>query len=468
MNKRVLVIDDEIARIDDSQIFCNRFALRGYEYLFAKNERRAYSELENNDISLILLDIIFKGVGDRHGIQILKELSEKYSEIPVVMLSSRTDPETLVQCWDLGAKSYIIKWPSIEELQNKLNKYSRYIPKEQLIGNSPSMRRLKEKIGTIAKNDATVLIQGETGTGKGLIAKMIHDASHRRDSPFKLIDCTTLPGHLLESELFGHERGAFTDAKELKKGLVEAADAGTIFLDEIGEIDIGLQAKLLRFLEEHSFRRLGGTKNLSVDVRIVAATNKNLQSEVEAGRFRKDLYYRLNVCSLQTPPLRECKEDIPQLAYHVLKKLENEHRKGVVGFSHDVINLFQKHDWPGNVRELENVIAQAYYLSRGEEITLADVPDNLKGTKLTLLGGAIEIHEGFNLDQYTDRISWPILKQVYTEEIVKGKQGVQRRVAERVGLHPVNGFGRKIKQIKENCPELHEEIDSFLTNETHR
>ncbi|MFQ6044083.1 MAG: sigma-54-dependent transcriptional regulator, partial [Candidatus Poribacteria bacterium] len=190
MNKKVLVIDDEIARIDDSQIFCNRFALRGYEYLFAKDERRAYSKLENNDISLILLDIIFKGIGDRHGIQILKGLSEKYPKIPVVMLSSRTEPETLVQCWDLGAKSYIIKWPSLEELQDKLNKYSRYIPKEQLIGNSPTMRRLKEKIGTIAKTDATVLIQGETGTGKEVIARMIHETSYRRDSPFEPVDCT--------------------------------------------------------------------------------------------------------------------------------------------------------------------------------------------------------------------------------------------------------------------------------------
>ena len=462
MVRKVLVIDDQIAHVEASKVFRNRFSIQGYEYLFAKDMESAYPILADNDISLILLDIVFGRRND--GIGILEDLSKSNSELPVVMLSSQREPEVLLNCWELGAKSYIIKWPSLEELRDKISRYSREIPKKKLIGDSEPMRRLKEDISSIAGTDVTVLILGETGTGKELVYDAVYHASTRKDNPKISVNLSALNDNVLESELFGHEKGAFTGANNKRIGRFEQANGGTIFLDEIGDLSLSIQVKLLRVLQEREFERVGGNETIKVDVRVIAATNRDLKAKLKEGTFREDLYYRLNVCRLQVPPLRERKEDIPQLADHFLRQAEGHYRKGIIGFHEDVITFFKNYDWPGNVRELESAVNGAYHCAHGEKIVLAD----LKLFQQTPFDDNGNIIDGFDekecsLEQYTERVSWAILKRFFSEEAARGGKVTQRRVAERVGLHPVNGVGRKIKQIKEKCPELSEEIDLVLS-----
>jgi two-component system response regulator HydG/two-component system response regulator AtoC len=260
------------------------------------------------------------------------------------------------------------------------------------------MREVFSLIQRVSKTDANVLILGESGTGKELVARAIHYSSLRADNPFIPIDCTTIPSELIESELFGYEKGAFTCAYENKIGLLEMADKGTVFFDEIGDLDVGLQKKLLRFLQEKEFYRLGGKNKVKVDVRVLAATNRNIEDAVEKGEFRADLYYRLNVITINVPPLRERKEDIPMLAEYFLRLFSKKNKKEIKGFDSDVISIFMTYEWPGNVRELENAIERAVILCPYDTITIDCLPRKLKN--LT------EIHdaEEFNLMEIEKRV----------------------------------------------------------------
>jgi transcriptional regulator with GAF, ATPase, and Fis domain len=265
---------------------------------------------------------------------------------------------------------------------------------ENMVGTSSAMQAVYEQVHLVARSRATVLLTGESGTGKELVAKAIHCNSDRGSKAFVRLSCASLPETLLESELFGHEKGAFTGAVGRKEGRFELADGGTIFLDEVGEIPLGLQVKLLRVLQEREFERLGGKTTLKVDVRVVAATNRNLAREVREGRFREDLYYRLNVVPIHLPPLRERREDIALLAHHFLRRFCGENQKEIKGFSREALPVLTRYDWPGNVRELENAVERMVVMARGDAIETADLPPELSDGPQPAAGGEAQTLEG--------------------------------------------------------------------------
>ena len=317
-------------------------------------------------IDLVFLDI---GLPDTDGISLIARLREISPDIDIVMLTGVNDAKTAVDCLRAGAVDYIVKPFDVIEFRAILKRImqSRLMGKkalleaqsvgvERIIGSCEAMRRVKETIGMAAEVAAPVLITGETGTGKELVARAIHDSRSRQSGVFVKVDCGTLSANLIESELFGHERGAFTDAIQEKKGLVEVANGGTLFLDEIGNLPVSLQPKLLRLIEESTFRRVGGVKDIKVQVRIIAATNASLEEEIASGRFREDLFYRLNVIAIPLPPLRQRGDDILMLASYFLHFLKKELRKELHGFTPPASQAMLHYDWPGNIRELRNMI----------------------------------------------------------------------------------------------------------------
>lgn len=325
------------------------------------------------------------------GMELLKEIKGRSPDTAVVMLTAYGSIGTAVESMRHGALDFIAKPVNLEELEVRINKVleskqltleNEHLKEkirerfglENMVGRSPAMVKVFETIQQIAPTRSTVLITGETGTGKELVAYAIHASSQRKDKLFQPVNCAALPESLLESELFGHERGAFTGAVKQKKGYFEVADGGTIFLDEIGEITLAVQVKLLRILEQRQFERVGGTNTLSVDVRVVAATNANLEQLVQEGKFREDLYYRLKVVSIDLPPLRNRKEDIPLLAETFLDQLASENNKGHMRFEPETIELLKAYDWPGNVRELRHLVEQMVVLSRSNVLKPSDLP----------------------------------------------------------------------------------------------
>jgi two-component system NtrC family response regulator len=325
------------------------------------------------------------------GIEFLKEIKKKNPDLPVVMMTAYGTVEKAVEAMQLGAFNFIQKPFKNEALKQMLEKaistyrlvkenrqlvaalQSRY-RFDNIIGKSKPMRAVFDMIRKVAHTKATALVTGESGTGKELIAQAIHFNSPRKDKPFIAVSCAALTETLLESELFGHEKGAFTGATAMKKGRFELADGGTLFLDEIGEVPPSVQVKLLRVLEDMSFERVGGTRNISVDVRLIAATNKDLRAEVEKQHFREDLFFRINVVHITLPPLTERVEDIPLLATHFAKTLADESNKGEITISVEAMRVLCNHRWPGNVRELEHIMERAVLMTRGNEITVADLP----------------------------------------------------------------------------------------------
>jgi two-component system response regulator AtoC len=369
----ILVVDDESLL---------RWSLReqltkeGYDVLEAGSASAAYDQLRG-DVDLVLLD--FK-LPDGNGIDILRRIKEQSPDILVILMTAFSTVENAVEAMKLGAYHYVNKPFNLDEVvllvekaleTSQLRREVRALRTSQgrefgldaIVGSSPAMQQVKTLLGRIAESPAsTVLLTGETGTGKDLAAKAVHYNSNRAAKPFVNITASALPEQLLESELFGHERGAFTDARQQKRGLFEAADGGTLFLDEIGEMAPGLQAKLLRFLEEKTFKRVGGLADIRVDVRVVAATNRNLEEEVKAGKFREDLFYRLQVMPVTLPPLRERRGDIPLLASFFIDRFNREFRKRVRGLSPAAQALLDGYQWPGNIRELRNAIERAMLL----------------------------------------------------------------------------------------------------------
>jgi len=381
---RVLVADDEEPL---RRLLKKELSRKGFYVEVASDGTQALDLLRNSTYDVILLDIMMPGV---NGIEVMKKLKEDSSSPAIIVLTGKATVETAVEAMKSGAYDYLTKPYKLDELIiiiNRAYEFSRLRVKNQLleqelirketpfefICKSRQLREILSLIKKIAPTDSPVFIQGESGTGKELIANTIWHYSKRSRVPLVALNCATLSETLIESEIFGHEKGAFTNAYQTKHGIVEVADKGTLFLDEIAEMPLGLQAKLLRFLDSGEFRRVGGNKILNVDVRVIAATNKNLTDLIKAGHFREDLYYRLNVINITLPPLRERKEDIPEIARFFLKKYSHKLSKSVSDFAPEVLDLFNSYDWPGNVRELENIIERAVILSDSEQIVREDV-----------------------------------------------------------------------------------------------
>ena len=379
----ILVVDDE-ALIRWS--LTERLKADGYDVLEAETGRAALDTLPEG-VDLILLDY---RLPDTDGVTVLRKAKEFDQDILVILLTAYASVETAVEAMKLGAYHFANKPFNLDEVsatveralettrlrrevrQSRTNAARPY-SLQSVVGASPAMTALRHLVARVAVSPAsTVLLTGESGTGKDLVAKVIHYASDRSSKPFMNITCSALPEQLLESELFGHERGAFTDARMQKKGLLETADGGTVFLDEIGEMTPGLQAKLLRFLEEKSFKRVGGSSDIRVDVRIVAATNRDLEKEVEKHQFRSDLFFRLNVLPISMPPLRAHAGDVPLLVEYFIDSFNTEFRKRVLGATPAAYTLLQSYGWPGNVRELRNVIERAMLLSDGDRLDAGD------------------------------------------------------------------------------------------------
>jgi len=384
----ILIIDDE-----DSQrnVLKGYLEKKGYKIYSASSGNEGINFIHNNLIDIVLSD--YK-MPDKTGLEVLEEVKKINPEISFVILTAYGTIENAVKAMRFGAFDYISKPVDLDELdltleriiENKNLRSEIRLLKNQLqekfkFDSSPIMEEVLSLASRAADSKATILITGESGTGKEVLAKSIHYISFRKDKPFIAVNIPALPETLLESELFGHEKGAFTGAEKAKKGRFELADKGTIFLDEIGDIPINLQVKLLRVLQEHQIERLGSTENINIDVRIIAATHQNLENKIKDGSFREDLYYRLNIVSIYIPPLRERKEDVVPLTEYFIEKYSKENARQKLDFSKEAIDLLMKYSFPGNVRELENIIERAVVLSRSEVITVNDLPNVVKGYK---------------------------------------------------------------------------------------
>lgn len=391
-NYSILIIDDEDAQ---RSILKGYLEKKGFKIYSASSGTEGIKTVQNSVIDIVLSD--FK-MPDKTGLEVLEEVKKINPEISFVILTAYGTIENAVKAIRLGAFDYISKPVDLDELdlmleriiENKNLKSEILILKNQLkekfkidsfISQSPKMEEVLSVASRAADSKATILITGESGTGKEVLAKSIHYVSSRKYKPFVAVNIPALPETLLESELFGHEKGAFTGAEKTKKGRFELANEGTIFLDEIGDIPINLQVKLLRVLQEHQIERLGSTENINIDVRIIAATHQNLEQKIKDGSFREDLFYRLNIVSLNIPPLRERKEDILPLIEHFIEKYSNENGRENLSLSKETVDSLIKYNFPGNVRELENIVERAVVLSRGNTITVNDLPNVVKGFK---------------------------------------------------------------------------------------
>lgn len=443
--KKILVVDDEK---DTVEMITALLELEGYQILSALSGAEAMGILEaesqripdsETPVDLILLDILLGDADGRDICQRIKE-DERLKFIPIIILTVRSSLQDKITSLDLGADDYLTK-PFIneellakvrvmlrikdlhDELKREKNKnilLTQALEKRysfgNIIGKNARMQEIYELISDISKTDSTVLIQGESGTGKELIASAIHFNSHRKGKPFVIANCSAYSQNLLESELFGHEKGSFTGAIRRKIGRFELANGGTIFLDEIGEVSPPTQILLLRVLQDHRFERVGGEETLEVDVRVIAATNKNLIEEMRKGTFREDLYYRLNVIPIFIPPLRERKDDIPLLASYFLQKFSGEKQKKITDFSPEVMEILLAHSWPGNVRELENVIEHAAIIAKKDKIVPKDLPQYL-------LQKPLPVQEFVSLQEYEKSL---ILKTL--EENNWNKQQTAKRL----------------------------------------
>ncbi len=382
---RILIVDDDELQRETLSGFLKK---QGFRVSTAESGFRALEICKDKNFELALVDLKMQGMD---GIELLKKLKESNPEIQVIMITAHGSVESAVQAMKLGAYHYVNKPINLEELKLNINKALQsyhllveinYLKEQleekykdvQIIGESKAIKEVLSTISRVAKAKSTVLIRGESGTGKELVARAIHALSDRANKRFIPVSCASLPNTLLESELFGHERGAFTGAIKKREGRFELADGGTLFLDEVGDIPLETQIKLLRVVEFQEFERLGGKETLKVDVRIISATNQNLEKKISQGTFREDLYYRLNVISIFIPPLRERKEDILLLVDHFIKKANQKCGRSIRGITPEVKDIFLNYDWPGNVRELENVIERGVVLSRSDAIDKSDLP----------------------------------------------------------------------------------------------
>ena len=434
---RVLVVDDE-----DSHRLMLRAVLaeEGYAVAEAADGTEAMHAVEREAFDVILLDLRMRAMD---GIEVLTEIRKISPLVPVLIITAYATVQTAVDALKAGAYDYLTKPVDIEELKVLIEKALEHYQlrtenialKERLgdrfdfsriIGRSEKMKALLETLAMVAPTDATVLIMGESGTGKEVIANAVHQNSPRSGQPFIKVSCAALPETLLESELFGHEKGAFTGAVSRREGRFQLAHRGTIFLDEVGEMSLTTQTKLLRVLQERAFEPLGSVRTVSVDIRVLAATNRDLAREVKEGRFREDLYYRLNVVALAVPPFRERKEDIPFLAEHFLTIYREKNRKAVNAISGKAQDLLVRYDWPGNIRELENCIERAVIMARDEVIVPADLPPQIR---MTVRG---EERDGFCIPAGT---SLDEMEKALIVKTLEEAGGNRTRTAEILGIN---------------------------------
>jgi DNA-binding NtrC family response regulator len=436
----LIVDDDEVMRDTLSDVLKKK----GYEVSVASSGNDALLAIRKNIVDLIVLDM---RLPDLDGIEVLKRVKEFDTEILVIMMTAYSDVQTAVSAMKSGAYHYINKPFELEELKlliekgletrsliNEVRRLRRQQKEDyqniHIHGTSPQIQSVRELIGMISKTQKTsVLIQGESGTGKELVANAVHYGSKRSNRPLMKINCSAIPDALLESELFGHERGAFTDAKATKKGLFELADGGTVFLDEIGDMKPFLQSKILRFLETQSFMRVGGEREIKVNVRIIAATNKDLESLVTQGLFRKDLYYRLKVVVVEMPPLRERPEDILLLCNLFIEENNREHGKVVKGFASGARQFMTQYHWPGNVRELRNVVERAMILSEHDLIDQEQLPFELRNNErpewVTPNPNPVELTEDMSLDA---------VEKIHISHVLKKLEWNKSRAAKVLGV----------------------------------
>ena len=399
----VLLVDDEINTL---KVLSAILKDNGYDVATARTAEEGLDRSSRDTFDVVITDYRLPGID---GLMFLSELRKKSPGVPVVMLTAFGTIEMAVEAMKTGAFNYISKPVNPDELltvtREAVSKHRLLVEnislKSQLkdrynfkniIGKSDVMQEVFNLIETVARSNSNVLITGESGTGKELVARAVHYESPRSDKPFIPIDCTAISEQLLESELFGYEKGAFTGAYERKSGQIEYADGGTIFLDEVGELPLSVQKKFLRFLQEREFLRVGGGSRVKVDVRIIAATNRDLDAEIQRGNFREDLFFRLNVVRITVPPLRERKDDIPILASHFLAKYAAANTKVITSIDSDVIEAFLRYDWPGNVRELENAVERAVVLCPSGTITMPFLPRAIRELRVTRTDGGEELN----------------------------------------------------------------------------
>jgi len=408
MKSKILVVDDEPSHL---KMLETVLTAEGFEVQKANDGQTAIQAVEKRFYDLILMDVRMSRMD---GIEALKRIKEISPGIPVIIMTAYASVNTAVDALKSGAYDYLTKPLDIDELKILVQKALRHqqlekeniFLREQLkgrfdfsniIGQSAMMLQLFETISLVAPSDATVLITGESGTGKEIIANAIHQNSLRREKPLIKVNCAALPETLLESELFGHEKGAFTGALTRRQGRFQLSHEGTIFLDEIAEMAPSTQAKILRVLQEREFEPLGGSSTVKVDTRVIAATNKDLKSEIQKGQFREDLYFRVNVVMLNVPPLRERREDIPLLADFFLRQYAEKNQRLIKGFTPLATDLLMRFDWPGNVRELENVTERAVIMARGDVITPEEFPETLRSLDPDLKKTSIDLSPGRSL-----------------------------------------------------------------------
>ena len=439
--RRVLVVDDEPSMRELLVIMLTK---EGYDVVTADSRASAAKALARGPVDMVITDV---RLPDGDGIEILRHVKAAAPETAVVVMTAYGSTESAVGAMKLGAHDYLTKPFDVEELkivvrgalenvrlqEENLRLKAEFRSRhglEKILGVSRAMAALFDLVRSVAPTNSSVLITGESGTGKELVAKAIHALSPRKDAPFVSINCGALPENLLESELFGHMKGAFTDAHQNKKGLFEAAHRGTLFLDEVGETPPAMQVKLLRALQERKIRRVGGTDEAAVDVRVISATNIPLETLIREKRFREDLFYRLQVIPIRTPPLRERREDIPLLADHFLRKFVEEMGKSVAKISEPALQLLIRHSWPGNVRELENVVERAVALEMTAAILPERLPESLRDP-LSVKTATADIGGGFSLDEHLLGIERELLNQA-----IAAAEGDRAKAAELLGVTP--------------------------------
>jgi len=446
----ILVVDDEP---EMRALVRDVLRERGHQVAEAPNGLEALKRLAEGEYAVVLTDLRMK---DMQGIELLGEIKRTFPDTNVILMTAFGSVETAVEAMKQGAYDYLIKPVKTEELirvteravreaslRREISRLRQEVHKEysfhQILGKSKLMREVFDLIRRVADSPTNVLITGESGTGKELVAKAIHYNSERRNAPFVPVNCAAIPDALLESELFGHVKGAFTDAKGDKRGLFEEAKGGTLLLDEISELPTLLQAKLLRVIQEKEIRRVGSTRSVPVDVRIIAATNLALAEEVKAKRFREDLYYRLNVIEIRMPPLRDRREDIPLLVNAFLRKSAEASRKEALGINESALALLMDYAWPGNVRELENVIERAVTLTRGDRIVTEDLPPTIQGAR----------GERRVIDEGADRIL-PLqeIEREYILRILEKTGGNKYQAAQVLGIDRKTLY-RKLAEIEQ-------------------
>jgi len=448
--QRILIIDDEAAIRESLETL---LSLEGYLVEMAASGEDGLERIEQNSYDLVLLDLALPG---KNGLEILQLIRELHPSLPVIMITAFGKVDNIVDAIRLGAQNFVQKpWDNEKLLADIRSAIGRYRAEEEnlqlkralkqrysfsnIVGKSEAMLRIFDLVAQVAPSRSTVLIQGESGTGKELIAKALHANSGRKDKPFVPVNTGAMPTDLLESTLFGHVKGAFTSAVSTKKGLFEVANGGTLFLDEIGTMGMDTQAKVLRVLQDKRFMQLGGTQEIQVDVRIIAATNVDLKQAVRDGKFREDLFYRLNVIAIDLPPLRRRREDVPLLAAHFLKHYANENNLADRTLSQDALRTLVEYDWPGNVRELENAIERGVVLSSGTMIGVDLLPGHLTGRNYS--ASLLEHNPNASLFDILEDIE----RRIIVEKLERSNWN-QTEAAEQFHI-PLSTLNQKIKRL---------------------